>query len=356
MSINPDPSLTVDYFDGVSARAKTVTLSICSGQLHLSGEGVERSVNLSEVQWAERTRHGARVAHFRSGGMVHCNEAPQWDAWRRMTGQREPWVVTLQQSWRWVAATAAVLVLTVAALYQWGLPVAARAVVAWIPFSWDVSVGESTLALVDEHLMQPSALPPAEQARLEADFRQVLSASPPGRVPSWRLIFRQSRIGANAFALPGGTLVVTDELVELVDRNSAVISAVLAHEVGHLQQRHGMRLLVQSGMLGVFSSLVAGDFSTLLAGVPAWIGQASYSRDAEREADAAAVHILQAAQLSPRLMVTLFQRLSEQRKAAQSNPSKSQPPDAGFGLGFASHPSDAERIRFFESAAAAGLP
>lgn len=351
MPTHPELLLTVDYFDGVSARAQTVTLSMRSGQLHLWGDGVDRLVALGEVQWAERSRHGARVAHFTSGGMVHCNDAPLWDAWRGATGQREPWVVTLQQSWRWVLASVAVLVLTMAALYQWGLPLAARAVVAWVPVSWDVSVGESTLAFVDEHLMEPSELPLAEQTRLEADFRQVLSASPPGTVPSWRLLFRKSRIGANAFALPGGTLVVTDELVELVDRDSGVISAVLAHEIGHVQQRHGMRLLVQSGMLGVFSSLVLGDFSTLLAGIPVWIGQASYSRDAEREADTAAVHILQAAQLSPRLMVTLFERLKAQRQADSSHPSKSSPPDSGFGLGFASHPSDAERIRFFESAA-----
>jgi Zn-dependent protease with chaperone function len=345
------PLLNANFFDGVSARAIPVTLSITSGQLHLSGDGVQRWVASNDIQWPERTRHSARIAHFRSGGMVHCSNLAEWDAWRRASGQRESLVVTLQQSWRWVVTSVLVLMAVVAALYQWGLPVAARAVVALVPFSWDVSVGESTLAVLDEHLMDPSELPVTEQARFEAGFREVLKASSPGSVPTWRLVFRKSRIGANAFALPGGTLVLTDEMVELVNRDSQVVSAVLAHEMGHLQQRHGMRLLVQSGVLGVFSSVLLGDFSTLLAGVPVWIGQASYSRDAERAADAAAVQILQSARLSPRLMVTLFERLNEQRKSEQAHTTTPNKPAHWLGLGFASHPTDAERIRFFESAA-----
>jgi Zn-dependent protease with chaperone function len=190
--------------------------------------------------------------------------------------------------------------------------------------------------------MSPSELPVAEQTRLEADFRQMLDASPRRSMPAWRLVFRKSRIGPNALALPGGTLVLTDELVELVNRDSQVVSAVLAHEAGHLQQRHGMRLLVQSGVLGAVSSVMLGDFSTLLAGVPVWIGQASYSRDAEQEADAAAVQILLAAERSPRLMVTLFERLEASQKKNQAG---AKP--GWLGIAFASHPSDAQRVRFF---------
>ena len=178
---------------------------------------------------------------------------------------------------------------------------------------------------------------------------------PAGAVPPWNLVFRASRIGPNALALPGGTLVMTDELVALVDGNTDVLTAVLAHELGHLQHRHGLRMLVQVTLLGTLTSVLLGDFSTVLAGGAALVGQAHYSRNAEREADAAAVRVLRAARISPAAMVTLFDKMAEKRSTSAAH--NAQPPDGGtrdwLGIAFASHPPDAERVRFFQDAAAA---
>jgi predicted Zn-dependent protease len=136
---------------------------------------------------------------------------------------------------------------------------------------------------------------------------------------------------------------MTDELVQLVNGDAQVITAVLAHELGHVQQRHGLRMLVQVTVLGTLASAVLGDFSTLLASVPVLMGHASYSRDAEREADAAAVQLLKRAGISPLVMVTLFDKLNEKRGDKEGS---------WLGIAFASHPADAERIQFFKNAAA----
>jgi predicted Zn-dependent protease len=95
------------------------------------------------------------------------------------------------------------------------------------------------------------------------------------------------------------------------------------------------------------SGLVLGDFSTLLAGAPVLMAQASYSRAAEREADAEAVQVLQAAGISPAVMLRLFERLAQWRAQAQKAPASG----SALGLAFASHPPDAERMRYFEDAA-----
>ena len=50
--------------------------------------------------------------------------------------------------------------------------------------------------------------------------------------------------------------MLTDEMVALVDGDAAVLTAVLAHEMGHLQHRHGMRMVVQAGVLGSLGALV----------------------------------------------------------------------------------------------------
>jgi Zn-dependent protease with chaperone function len=111
-----------------------------------------------------------------------------------------------------------------------------------------------------------------------------------------------------------------------------------------------------------------GDFSTVLAGVPVLLGQASYSRDAEREADQESVRILKAAGISPAVMVTLFERIAAKKNGDTKDTGKTERPgpaaEAGkpgdglpdeeswLGIAFASHPADAERVRFFMDAAA----
>lgn len=355
MPQTPVPALEAVYFDGSSARARPVRLRMDGAVLRVEGEGVHRSVAFADITWPERTRHGKRVAHFEGGGSVQCSDAAAWDAWSRASGRRDSVVVRLQQSWRGVLVSVALLVALAVALQQWGLPAVARAVVAATPLSVDVSLGQATLDAIDSTLMQPSRLPVAEQARLKAAFEQALSAQPAGSVPAWRLEFRRSRIGPNALALPGGALVMTDELVELVGRDEGVVTAVLAHELGHVRHRHGLRMLVQVTVLGGLASVVLGDFSSVLAGVPVLMGQASYSREAEREADAEAVRILQAASISPEVMVTLFDKLAHRERARDArdgaDSSRADRQASWLGIAFASHPADAERVQYFRQAA-----
>jgi len=338
--------LAAEYFDGSSARAHPVQLQFDGDELMIAGAGLARRVALRDVRWPERTRHGARVAHLRGGASLHCDDGAAWDAWLRAHGQRDSALVHAQQSWRWAGLAVLLLALLLAALYGWGLPWAARAAVAVLPASVDAAVGETALRTLDEELMRPSRLPPAQQQGLRDAFERAVAALPAETVPAHQIVFRHSRIGPNAFALPGGTMVMTDQLVELVDGDAAVLTGVLAHELGHLRQRHGLRLLVQVGALGAVSGVVLGDFSTLLAGVPVWLAQASYTRDAEREADAEAVRVLRAAGLSPLAMVKFFEAVAQRHGAAK------EAERSWLGFAIASHPADAERIRFFRDAAA----
>jgi predicted Zn-dependent protease len=140
--------------------------------------------------------------------------------------------------------------------------------------------------------------------------------------------------------------VLTDELVALVDGDEAVILGVLGHELGHVRHRHGLRMLVQATALGVVTSVVVGDFSSLLAGVPLVLGQAGYARDAEREADADSVQLMKAAGISPDAMVRFFEKIADERRK------RSDGADPGWlGIAIASHPADEDRIRYFREAA-----
>lgn len=352
---SPNP-LQAHYFDGQSAKAHPVTLHLDAQHLHIVGEGIRTSVARADVQWPERTRFGIRAAHLRQGGKVQCADAAAWDQWLSSHGQRDSMLVRLQQSWRAVAASVLVLVALCTAMYLWGLPLAARVVVALIPHSVDAAIGEVALQSIDEHLMAPSQLPLAEQNRLRTAFTQSMATMPAGSLPEWRLVFRKSKIGPNALALPGGTMILTDELVQLVEGDAQVITGVLAHELGHVQHRHGMRMVVQASVIGAVASMVLGDFSTMLAAVPVLMGQAHYSRAAEQEADEHAVQVLKAAGISPLVMVKLFTQLHALRAPPEetsppANQDDTAPSEGVLGTAFASHPSDAKRIAYFTSQA-----
>ena len=354
-------TLAAQYFDGQSARAQAVTLSVSGPTLLVRGESFVLDLAVRDVHWSERTRHGPRVAHLKSGGTLHCPDARACDAWLRAAGHTDSPVVRAQQSWRWVLASIAGLALLVTAFALWGVPWLSRAALHAIPHSIDKELGQAALATIDKHLTQPSALDTAQQQRVREAFARAVAAQPAGSVPEHELLFRRGRgkngIGPNAFALPGGTMVMTDELVQLFDADPTVLSGVLAHELGHVQHRHGMRMVVQASLIGLLSSVVLGDFSSILAAAPVVLGQASYSRAAEREADAHCAAFLKTAGVSPAVMVGLFEKLSAagSRSARDSNDAKDRAaktddPPSWLGIAIASHPDDRERIEFFRAA------
>jgi Zn-dependent protease with chaperone function len=346
------------YFDGRSARGRPVRLRVAEGLLiaeaaadraaeaaaHLAAEHEPTAQwPLAEVRWPERTRHGQRVLQLHGGGTLAVADAAAFDAWRRALGAREGWVVRVQQNWRATTAAVVALLLVVAAGYQWGVPAAAQALLRVVPQAVDDAVGAAALQSIQSQWLSPSALPPARQAQLRAAFAAAVAAAyPAGPRPRWELHFHAAgkALGANAFALPGGTIVITDAMVELLQGSDDTVIGVLAHELGHVQHRHGMRAVVQFALVGAATAVALGDFSTLLAGVPALVAQMGYSRDAEREADAHAAFVLRASGRSPVVMVLLFDRLAAAHGGTGVLP---------FAL--ASHPPDAQRRRLFQDAA-----
>ena len=341
-------SIAAEYFDGRSARAHAVRAELSGGCLHVRGVEIDLSVPVAQVQWPERTRHGPRVAHLPGGAALHCAHGTAWDAWRRAAGTGDTLVVRAQQSWRATLVSVLLLTLALVAGFVWGVPWVARAAVAVLPQRVDLAVGEAALESLDGQLLEPTRLPAPERQRIVSAFERAVAAMPSGGVPPWRIEFRKSRIGPNAFALPGGTIVMTDELVQRVRADERILVGVLGHELGHVRHRHGMRALAQVSALSAAAGLVLGDFSSLLASVPVWLGQAAYSRDAERAADAEAVRLLKAAGYSPRVMVEFFEAV---RQGDDAKPRREEPGASWLGIAIASHPADDERIAFFREAA-----
>ncbi|WP_076999873.1 M48 family metallopeptidase [Variovorax sp. KK3] len=346
-------AMEVRFFDGRSTRPHAARLHVQGDQLLLApaaGEDFEAlRLPLAHLRWPERTRHGGRLLQLPDGASVQALDVVAWDAWVAQLGRSESWVVRAQQNWRGVGLAVLLLIGAIAVLYQWGLPWAARGVTAAVPVRVDALIGAEVLESIDQSMLLPSALPREHQERLRAGFARMVKAAHPDDAPAWKLEFRRGRdrrLGPNALALPGGTIILTDELVQLMPGDDDAVLGVLGHEFGHVRLRHAMRQLVQASAVGFAVSIAFGDYGTLIGSAPVLLATLGYSRDAEREADVESVRLMRAAGIHPRVMVGFFEAIerwrTEQKRAGAD--------DDAIGLAFSSHPATAERIAFFREA------
>lgn len=353
--------IDADYFDGRTGRARRVRVHVSEDHLWIRGDGVQRAVALHEVHWPERQRHGARIAHLADGASVHCDDGRRWDLLAREAGQTESPVVAAQQSWRNTMVAAVALMAVLIAGYQWGLPMAARCVLVFIPHEVDHAIGHVAFNSIAQRWLQPSSLSESERRQVREAFEQAVeTAYPADHRPVYHLRFQGGRLGPNAFALPGGFIVVTDDLVRLAGDaeplRTDMLIGVLAHEMGHVRYRHGMRMIVQATLIGAAASAALGDFSTMLAGAPALLATHAYSRGFEREADHESARVLLVTGRSPAVMATFFERIEQHRlrlaarQGASDGAGQVREHDTALAIALTSHPPDAERIAYFENA------
>ena len=154
----------------------------------------------------------------------------------------------------------------------------------------------------------PAVEPGLEQA-LAGRLAQLAAAMPKDGF-SYRLELRDAGLGANAFALPGGIIVVTDELLNVCSLDEA--TAVLAHELAHVSERHVMQSIVLEAGIGAALAAVAGDVSWSRIGVesaPSLLIELSYSRSAEEQADEGAFAMLRRVQLPPSLLGDALEKM-----------------------------------------------
>ncbi len=162
-----------------------------------------------------------------------------------------------------------------------------------------------------------------------------------------RVEFRRGgRLGANAFALPNGIVIFTDEMVGLA-RSDDELLAVLAHEAGHVVHRHGVQRIIQDSLLAFAIRAITGDVSgtsELFLGLPVVLTELAYSREFEREADHYAVRYLRSQAVSPRHFADLMRRLQDQKQ-----PEGLDLPGRWSDY-LSTHPSMEERLLDFEAA------
>lgn len=146
----------------------------------------------------------------------------------------------------------------------------------------------------------------------------------------------------NAFALPGGHVVLHSGLLLRAERPEEVLG-VLGHEVAHVTKRHSLREMIQSAGLVLLAQALLGDLEGLLA-LAAEGGtrllDLRFSRDFEREADDTGWEYLITAGIDPAGLISFFEKLKADEREQLGSAA-----DATDTLSFLStHPASEERI------------
>lgn len=328
------------YYDGRSSRSHSVILRREGGILRIDGDGIALSYQLKMLQVSPPLGRTRRTISLPDGGSCEVEEPAAEHLLPATTGR---WLHRWERHLGLAFTALALTVAVVWAFLQFGVPVLARQVAFAVPAQTESSMGEETLAMLDRLIFQPTRLPNERRDELQGLFEN-LRRNRPG-AEEYRLELRSSpALGPNALALPAGIIVVTDEFVALSEHPDE-ITAVLAHEFAHAQQRHVLRQVLQNSAVGVIIASLTGDITSitsLAATLPTALIDARYSRSFEHEADAAAIAWLKEEGIPPERFVDILRRLQtahDKRKSASGKDS------AALGDLFSTHPETEERIR-----------
>ena len=239
----------------------------------------------------------------------------------------------------WLGGTVAIL-----AGFWFLLPLAAGPIASFVPLSWEEGLGRTVqrqaLALMaaDSRVCDDWL---GEQAMEK--LVQRLSAAQPSRYRFRVTVVDDKTV--NAFAAPGGYIVVFRGLIDN-SAGSDGLAGVMAHEMGHVIERHGMEGLVKALGLSFVMSALIGDtsgFAGIATDMAQSLATSKFSRDAEREADRVAVEMLNRAGISGRGFQAFFQTMARKEGLGDSTVSRY----------FASHPATGGRAQFVKDHATA---
>lgn len=326
------------WYDGQTSCPQAVELTFDdNGRVHITGPDVSNSYDIASVKSKPRVGKLPSQFIFSDHTICEVSEHADLESALQLLPKRsfQDVIHKIENNFTLILASLLLAVAIIFGIVQYGVPYGAKLVAFKIPIALENRMGQDALAFFDKTICKPSSLAPDRKAQVEKIFARTLSKI--GTVPI-QIHFRDcGKMGANAFALPSGIILFTDDMVNLA-RDDRELIGVLAHEVGHVQHRHIMRQLLQNSVTGLLLVLITGDVgsaSSFAAALPTLLVQAKFSRNFETEADNYASQYLKKQGISPVYLADILERLSKQDDDKAS-------PIIGF---LSSHPLTQDRIK-----------
>ncbi|MGA0041139.1 MAG: M48 family metallopeptidase, partial [Pirellulales bacterium] len=211
---------------------------------------------------------------------------------------------------RWVMLAATLLLTCFAVASVYGIRKAADASIRAVPLEVDRQIGQQAFRLMDR------GGPEVHDPLLTAAVQEIVDRLAPHVEPDG-LDFDVHIIDAdicNAFCLPGGTIVLYTGLIRRA-ASPEEVAGVLAHEMAHAAERHGLRQVGQAiGLAAAINLLIGNVEGLVVAGAEVFKLATinSYSRVQEADADRAGVRMLAAAAIDPMSLARFFETMQRE--------------------------------------------
>ncbi len=339
-------SVTGNFLDGKTSKKIPATLLLDNkGYLQIvdSDDQDILSVKFSETRTYNRIGNTRRQITFPNGEIFETSDNDRVDDLLKFNKKEKGniFIHRLEQNFKLALMSIVIIAFSILLFWKFGIPLIASIVAPMVPDTVINKISDETVITLDKYYFQKTSLNKKTQQRLTKKFSTIIKSQKKELVAGsrYKLLFRSSKtIGANAFALPSGTIIITDQLINYAKNDKEIIS-ILAHEVGHVVKRHGTKSILQNSVVTILISYITGDVSALSSmsvAIPTFLINTGYTKNFEEEADNFSYNYLVKNKISTHYFADIMKRI-------EKDFSKTEIPSI-----FSTHPSTNERIKKFE--------
>jgi len=330
--------ISAKMYDGVSSQEHSVIIEFTPNRrLIIASHNID--VSIDRVKISSRLGNTPRVLHLPDGQRCKSQENDKIDEILDKLQIKRSKIHKLERSWKLAVAAVAFIAVFVVFMLTAGADWTANFLAKALPQNTLTKVSKDALKRLDGKYLHKSNLSKEKKEKILAIFKKLTNGD-----KRYVLHFRSSPLmGANAFALPSGDIVLLDELVFLdKDKELRGVLGVLAHEKGHVVYRHGLRGLIKGTVATAVVSYITGDLSFIVTTLPTAVITSKYSREFETQADHYAKSELKRLHVSSKPLAKLFVNLEDfyKKKHKDSNSTNSM-------VWFSSHPLTKDRVKYF---------
>ena len=336
---------TGDYFDKLSSKSSDAEINIQgeTAEVRVDNEIQKRNLVIKCIQ-------NKQNIHFEDGSLfILHNQLSSLEAAQH--SNRFERIISWLECFSFKNALILGLIFISAIIvYRLALLSFTHFTVSIFPASWERQIGENAYKSLQFVYLKPSKLPEDQIHRLTTEAEKLLTIV--GLEQNVKIKFHQSGkiIGPNALAFPGGPIVVTDDLVELLADDKQVL-AVIAHEIAHVKERHSLNQIIELVGISALAAIVFGANEALIEeasviAVDLWA--LNLSRDFEREADLMGVKLLQEANIDPIHFATALNKIYHHLCKDTPSSQFQKCIDDQSGNWLSTHPTGAERLEYLK--------
>ncbi len=300
------------YFDGLTAARREVTITLFAEGISIAEAGGSTLafwpfIGLRALGRPRRNRTVRLTSEIAPEARLVVEEAAFFDLLEAEAPQLFRHPLTRPATWGRIGLIGGLLVVSLAGAY-YGVPYLARPIAAAIPLEWEEGLGKAVKARLIGRAKQ------CKGAAGEAALKRLVARLAGKLDTPYSFDVTVVKVGmVNAFAVPGGHIVVMDKMLRET-RTPEELAGILAHEMGHVTERHPMASAIRMMGITLIFDMIVGDSSAIMETAATMGGVLiafSYNRDDERAADAIAIRILNDAKIDPRGLEQVFLRLEE---------------------------------------------